>query len=365
MAERTSTSYMPGLDSLRALAAFAVVTLHTHPALDMEPLLPEAAGSLASMGLNILALFAVPFFFCAAGYFMAQAASGPKGLGPAVSGVVRRTLGFLVFWSVIYCLVPALDDLAQYGPTVGVALALEQSAHYIARSPLHFLLNGGSYQLWFLSTLIQAALLVWAFERMGRLRLLAALAIVLYLSGLFGQGYRGLSPFPIPCNTRTGPFFGLLPFVLGYMVQGRGFIGRKHLPLLLMGAGLALILAEIALLNSWNGHRVGHYYLGSAPLGIGVLLFGLSRPVFAAGTVLPRLGRMSLGIYGSHVIFTNWVEEMDLVFQDSLAWQFLYPLLVFALAWLLSEGLSRIPGLDRFCGRGGGPSRPSRGPVPA
>ena len=227
--------------------------------------------------------------------------------------------------------------------------SLGRSLASIARQPLHFLLNGASYQLWFLPSLCQAAVIVFVFVRMGLRRWLIPCTLALFVVGLLGQGYSKL-PFGLHLNTRTGPFFGSFLFALGFVMSSRTSWTRVR-PWQLILAGYGLMALEMVILYRWAGVGwVAHYYAGSVLVAAGFLLLATSRPGLFGNSLLPRLGRLTLGVYVTHVILLNLAEDEFLIdlFRDSAVLALVYPVLVYACSLLLVLGLLRVPLLRRW-----------------
>ena len=81
-----SDAYLPSVDALRVFAILAVIWLHTGPFVPVEfpdsPRLSEVVG----MALDGLALFAVPYFFMASGFFFGRSYRDGRRMARAWAG---------------------------------------------------------------------------------------------------------------------------------------------------------------------------------------------------------------------------------------------------------------------------------------
>lgn len=335
--------YIYSLDAMRALAALAVVSLHTEPFASVNVFENRAFDQALAAVCSVLALFAVPFFFTASGYCLGAGIHAGREHTRAFTRFVLRALLLFSAWSLAYSLVyfspgraaPELERFSFAGLTA--------IANMFGSQPGRYALHGGCYHLWFLSSLAQVAILTWLFTCRNANNALLWLAMGLYVLGLFGQSYAKLLPLELPCNTRVGPFFGFLPFVLGYRLAFTAAPDlRRSRQMIIVGS--LLLALEAAVLWCSKGAAVGHYYFGSIPLAYGLLCFCLNRPSWGASTFLPRLGRASLGVYAVHVLFVGAMEEQDWLLKDTWFWQLVAPFMILFCAWLLVEVLVRLPG---------------------
>jgi len=347
LSRASGPAYIPSLDTLRVLAMLAIICLHTdpfHPAQMNSPHL--WSGGLALL-VNGFSRFGVPFFFIASGYLFGQRAKG-SGTPSARWGRMFARAGWgYAFWCSIYAVTPQLGQVASLGPAAAVQARLAEVAASLAASPVDFLLKGTERHLWFLPALIVSSGLVAGMARTGLSRLVIPVGAVLFLIGLSGQGYARLSPIAwTALDSRDGPFFGTILFGLGWATAGKPHLGLRS-ALALIFCGLAMQWGEIlALRNAYNA-PVANYYLGTIPLAYGMLHAALARPRLGGATFLPGLGRLTLGVYGVHILAIRVLFKAGGLFDRGALWQVVFPLLVYGLSALVALAGSRVPGLKR------------------
>ncbi len=334
------TKHFHAIDAIRLFACLAVVSIHTGPFDVGVTLDSSAVTEMLYRSIETLTLFAVPFFFTASGFFFAWSVQR-RGLGPGLRLFVQRNAGLFLLWTLLYWIMPTLDAVSEKGLTLACAEELRWVLQSAAKDPGRMLLVGGEIQLWFLSSLCQAAVLCSILLRIGKGAWILPLAGLLYGIGLLNQGYGALYlPLTPDWNTRIGPWFATLPFALGMAANTAS-------PRLLRGGawlaagGMACIVAEKLLIHSIAGKSWhGHYYVGSAALGLGLVLWAVSRPAGGRPSWLSRLGKYSAGVYLSHMFLVNFLERTDWDCLGELWWQPVFPVLVWALClaagWLVS-----------------------------
>ena len=334
----------PSIDALRVFAALAVTCLHVEPLapghLDDDTPVTEAAYWI----IQALCLFAVPYFFIVSGYFFGQDAERRSPF-LAFKRISSRLLPMFLFWNLLYALLPTPYAIHRYGFFGGIRHDIVLLMNDLQTSPLHMLLNGSSMQLWFLPASIIAAALAAVLLHLKRPWWMLFLALVLFTFGLMGQAYRELlgltmsSPFGI--NTRIGPFYGTPIFFLGIWCSHRGG-PSKQTALLCASGGMMLLLVEAFLLDRL-GALLCHYYIGSAPLALGLLWLGLGSPNMFGRELLPGLGRLTPGVYLMHTFMLTMFEQLCPVFIENILLQLLLPFLLFALSATLTLLLRQLP----------------------
>lgn len=206
-----------GLDAFKVIAALLVVAIHTSP---LTTYSPDGDFLLT----RSLARVAVPFFFMVTGQFV---------LGEVLQG--RRP--FSALWrQVKKILLLYLVAVVLYLP-VGL-----YAGHYQGLSPLSalrlLLFDGTFYHLWYFPACATGLLLVYLLGRVLRGRGLLAVTGLLYLIGLFGDSYHGLTAalpplaaayeagFQVFSYTRNGLFMAPLFLLLGARLGSRPLAGR-------------------------------------------------------------------------------------------------------------------------------------------
>lgn len=243
------TKEYTGIDLFRLAAAFLMVAIHTSPLADVS----ETGDFILT---RVLARVGVPFFFMTSGFFL-------------ISRDVchtKRLRDFEKKTAVIYGAAILL-----YLP-VNVYQGYFQTEHFLPKLLKDLAFDGTLYHLWYLPAAMLGALLAWGLMgKLGERRALAA-AAVLYLVGLFGDSYYGLTEqfsgmdcfytqlFLVSDYTRNGIFFAPLFFLLGGILAQKE---RKKLPVCVAGfcVSFCLMLAEALLLRHFSLQRHDSMYL--------------------------------------------------------------------------------------------------------
>lgn len=290
----------PAFDLFRFASAFLIVAIHTSP---LESIDPTADFILT----RIVARVAVPFFFMVSGYFLfSREAAGEKQY---LTSFIKKVC-------------------ALYGVAMLLCLPLNIYNGYFNLPAVQILkdilLNGTLYHLWYLPAVAAGALIAALLIR--KLGYYGALAVsaALYLIGLGGDSYYGLSSqapflktfydavFSVVDYTRNGLFFAPLFIVLGAYAFRKedGRSGTK----LLAGfiCSLALMLAEGLLLHKFQLQRHDSMYLSLVPCMY--FLFGLLKK--ADGAENRKLRTASTVVYIVHplsiVLLRGYAGYFDL-----------------------------------------------------
>jgi surface polysaccharide O-acyltransferase-like enzyme len=332
---------LQAVDVFRVLAIVAVIALHTarHEG-------PGAVGTAfdAATFLNQVERFAVPLFFILSGYFWAAKCHDHAEYLRCSMALGKRVLLLFAAWCAIYFLVAELDTVQRLGvPGALQAWAAQLRARH--GGYLTLLLQGAKVHLWFLPALAIAALISGVLLSRQLERTLFALAVVLYAIGLAGKAYAATPlGFHTAFNLRNGPFFSLLMFTTGHVLQRRGpQPSWAAAGALLAAGGLLLQLGESAWLHRHFGSSMAQdYVIGTYPLGLGVSMLALSDLKPARIPALAALGPLVLGIYASHYLFVDWLHAVHGI-DAGPAGGLRYVMLVFLLSLALTWALSRIP----------------------
>jgi surface polysaccharide O-acyltransferase-like enzyme len=324
---------------VKGIAIFAVIILHS-----VQPQNgPEMGWALQI--LNQVCRFAVPCFFLMAGFFFMHAwrrNSDHLALARSYGG---RLMKPFIFWALFYAVIPPFIG----GSPHGIGPAILGHLANIARYPHSFLLTGFVYHLWFLSSMLQAAGIVWVSLRLGDLRIALALGFVLYCVALLGGSYSQTAfGFHTHFDMKNGPFVSTLFFALGAWIEER----RPNIPLLagalLLWIGLIAHLVEgVFLLDKFARPIINNQYLLGTPLyAVGVMFVALARPNFAWG-VATAIGVYSLGVYAFHPYVIEVLLRLPFghVFSSE---PLLLSLLVLAIAFATMSLLGRIRWLRPF-----------------
>lgn len=352
MSKKTNTG---GLDRFRLAAALLVAAIHTSP---LTCVSPEAD----FLFTRVLARVAVPFFLMVTGQFVL-----PRVLEPGARSR-RRLLRYLVRTGLLY-----LGCILLYLP-LGI-----YAGHYQALDPgkaLRLLLwDGTFYHLWYFPACMLGMTLLWLLSRRLGQRALAIACGILYLLGLSGDSYYGLTGYLPPLrslcdlgfqvwsHTRNGlflaPVFLLMGAQMGNLVDPQLPPERPSSPVektrpapsvprplpgkVTLGAGLALGLlgmtGEAFLLRHLDSLRHDSMYLLLIP--VMYCLYGLL--LRAHCPACPRLRRVSTWVYILHpavivaVRICARLPHLLPLMEQSLLHYLAVCLLSLAGAWLLTS----------------------------
>ena len=345
-----------GLDRFRLVGALLVVAIHTSP---LTYLSAEADFFLT----RILARVAVPFFLMVTGQFVL-----PRILESGVRSK-RRLLRYLVRTGMLY-----LACILLYLP-LGI-----YAGHYkelTAVKVLQMLVwDGTFYHLWYFPACMLGMALLYLLSRRLKLRSITLVCGALYLLGLSGDSYYGLTQYLPPlrglCDlgfqvwsyTRNGLFLAPLFLLMGMQMDGlqreslysgentlpeersqnrpSALLSWTHASFPALGAGLALSLlgmtGEAFLLRYLESLRHDSMYLLLVPVMYCLygLLLRLSCPP------CPRLRRISTLVYILHpaiivaVRICARLPHLLPLMEQSLLHYLAVCLLSLAAAWLLS-----------------------------
>lgn len=198
------------LDLAKFVFSFFVVAIHTSP-------LYQTSYWGNFIIIQYLGRYAVPFFFIASGYFMAQ----NKNLQFEIKNIfsqLKRILILYAVWSLIYFPFQLNNTHHDLFKTID----FDSIKEYFIRS----IYLSSYYHLWYFVALIQAVLIYKILSHYFKLETLIIVFIPIYLFGLLGDGYFNLNNY-LHANdiiffiklhlggTRNGLFMGTIFVLIG------------------------------------------------------------------------------------------------------------------------------------------------------
>lgn len=247
-----------GIDIFRIAAAIMIIAIHTSPLVSFSH---EADFVLT----RILARVAVPFFFMCTGYFL---------IPGCIESQVNRKRIFVKFLTKTGFL---------YVAAILIYLPVNIYSGYFKEKPItpniakDLVFDGTFYHLWYIPASIIGFMIVYTLTTRLSLKKVFTLSFILYLIGLFGDSYYGISEKFDAANsfygtlfsyfdyTRNGLFFAPVFIVLGAIIakSKREYSLRKNL------AGFALafsaLIAEALILHHYSLQRHDSMYIMLLP----------------------------------------------------------------------------------------------------
>lgn len=325
------------IDFIRTLAIFSVILIHTSPFKTYNTELTNYLAVLINQG----ARFAVPFFFIVSGYFLGKKICAIVDPNVFFYAFAKRILLIFVAWSLIYLLVPNnIEAFSSYGVKAFIQVPYWRWLTII-NEPLRTIFQGTKIHLWFLISLLCALLVSLVALKLSQ-KMLIAIALLLYLFGLMAGAY-AKTPLgmPIDFNTRNGPFFSTIFFVVGLLLaKYPSFFSLKSAVLLVIG-GFLLHMLEVYFL--WRLYEINpmsqDYVFGTLPFGVGMAAIALSRSKLGEKTFIARYGVYTLGIYVVHYIYVDLLSSLGPRFNH-IAWDFAFPVIVYGLSLITTIFIS-------------------------
>lgn len=293
-----------GLDILRIICALMVVFIHTNH---------------QSVYLLSLCRIAVPIFFMISGYLHDSHKSLKKQIVRILKILLITTASYFAIYFLLYgrnleYAVKLLDKFRNYG-FINIVL---------------FNVNPILHRLWYLSAYLLVLLFMSIIGNRLKQEHKAALIIVLPVIGLMLGTYSSLifGQRLAVYYCRNWLFVGIPYFLLGQQLKDRlDCKGRISLVV----AGSLFLLLEVYLYQYLGIEQIAEYYLFTPILAIVVFNYFASLETNQKALLfLSRLGREdSLNIYLNHKLIE--------IFSGFISYVSIYPVIVFALALLLSR----------------------------
>ncbi len=247
-----------GIDKFRLVAAIMIIAIHTSPLMSVSH---EADFILT----RILARVAVPFFFTCTGYFLLPECINSRKNGRRIVKKFLTKTGIL------------------YGVAILIYLPVNiYSGYFKGKSIIPTLVedlvfDGTFYHLWYIPAGIIGFVLVYSLLTRLDLKAVTAIGFILYLIGLFGDSYYGISQklivlksfygvlFSFFDYTRNGLFFAPIFLVIGAMLA----ISKKEYSIRQNTVGFALsmvtLIAEGLILHRFLLQRHDSMYFMLVP----------------------------------------------------------------------------------------------------
>lgn len=262
-----------GLDWFRIISAVLVITIHIGPSLGLGALSDFLSIGMVADGntsawlwissadfllTRIIARVAVPFFLMVSGFFLLPGIQEKD----SSMGRLYRQIGYLakLYLIAVILYLPVMIYSGYFKEEFSIGTLMKD-----------ILINGTFYHLWYLPAAITGLFLVGLLLHYGKDWMVLIISLVLYLLGLLGDSYYGITAmvpwlkalydgiFSISEYTRNGlffvPVFLTLGYYLGKQADRRSGMPKKQAALGLTVSGILMCGEGIGLycLN-WQRH---------------------------------------------------------------------------------------------------------------
>jgi serine/alanine racemase len=250
----TKNQSYSGIDYFRFIAALLIVAIHTSPLSSFS----ETGNFIFT---RIVSRVAVPFFFMTSGFFLI---SRYTCNAEKLEAFIKKTT--LIYGVAILLYIP-----------INVYNGYFKMDNLLPNIIKDIVFDGTLYHLWYLPASIIGAAIAWYLVKKLNYPKALMVASVLYLIGLFGDSYYGITEkisclnslytyiFQVTDYTRNGIFFAPIFFILGGFIAdnrpqitfGKSFLG--------FAISLALMLGEAMILHHFDLQRHDSMYVFLLP----------------------------------------------------------------------------------------------------
>lgn len=250
----TKNESYSGIDYFRFIAALLIVAINTSPLSSFS----ETGNFIFT---RIVSRVAVPFFFMTSGFFLI---SRYTCNAEKLEAFIKKTT--LIYGVAILLYIP-----------INVYNGYFKMDNLLPNIIKDIVFDGTLYHLWYLPASIIGAAIAWYLVKKLNYPKALMVASVLYLIGLFGDSYYGITEkisclnslytyiFQVTDYTRNGIFFAPIFFILGGFIAdnrpqitfGKSFLG--------FAISLALMLGEAMILHHFDLQRHDSMYVFLLP----------------------------------------------------------------------------------------------------
>lgn len=306
------------IDVLKFIAAIMVVTIHVAPFSADSPL------SIWNDILNLyIARLAVPFFFCASGFFLYKKINLKEFKFSFVKKYIIKMLTLYLIWTAIYFPFSLLHIVtSNSGFLHGVALYIRNSIFW------------GSYtHLWYLNATIFAVILISLLLKFCSPKVIFGISVIFFILGLLSESWFGLivsfkNEFPIiwlilkfvekiVVTSQDGLFQGFVFISLGLLFANNKIKIDKNVSLIGFLCSFILLGIEVYFVHAQGIARGCSMYFFVLPTII--FLFSLSLNVqLDKHKECCLLRKLSIIIYFLHCFVLECVDLVSALFSINL-----------------------------------------------
>ncbi len=279
-------------DLFRLIAAILVISIHTSP---LETINPYADIFLT----RIIARTAVPFFFMVTGFYT-NFEQPKKALLKLTKMYLAVTLLYLPF---------SIYSGYFSGFSLGKALKM-------------LIFDGYYYHLWYFPACITGILLVHFLEKLSAKKAFV-IAIILYIIGIFGDSYYGITIVPLKIfynilfgifsYTRNGLFFAPIFLLMGSKLKKANMKFDSKKVAVAVEIFFVIMTAEAFLLKGFNIPRHDSMYVFLVPTMLFLFAFLSSIKI----PQKPILRKISMWIYIIHPLIIIVLRGISKIFSEN------------------------------------------------
>jgi len=235
-----------GIDRFRLIAAFLIVGIHTG-------------------FIRVFARIAVPYFLLITGYFVLPEFTLSTGKNKEVLiNTIRKIASLYALATLLYL-------------PISIYAGHYSEGDILAGIVRNIIFDGTFYHLWYLPALIIGALMRYALSRWFSLNVIFGFTIILYIFGLLGDSYYGLTleipflkavygvGFSIFSYTRNGLFYAPVFLAMGAVTAKTERLISKKASIIGFTISMLLMLAEGFTLQHFEYPRHDSMYIMLLP----------------------------------------------------------------------------------------------------
>ncbi len=241
------------MDMFRIIAAILIVAVHTFPLVSIN----ETADFVFT---HVICRIGVPFFLMITGFFILPKAIEDK----------NKLIKYLIKIAKIYviCMILYLPVNIYAGQLKGIGVIDVLKDIFI---------NGTFYHLWYFPALILGMIITYFLAKHFNKKIVGICAIVLYIVGVFGDSYFGISSkilvisniysgiFAVSEYTRNGLFYAPMFLFLGYIFNNLELKISKKNNIIFVVISLILMILEGLILRKFSLQKHDSMYFMLIP----------------------------------------------------------------------------------------------------
>jgi len=284
---------------------------------------------------------ALPFFFLFSGYFFTRSILKGKPVGALFANFCKRLIPVFFCYQILYALIPKsgasfLKDVTLYGWLKSYYwYFLDLNQH-----PVYLILLGVKYHLWFLPALFIGLGVVALFYRYRKEIFMIPMVFVIYFGMFMIKIYADYCHLPSDTlNIVLGIISAITYCSCGSMIARYSWPQKIALSLISFGVFLMALQSYFMYINHFDITWVD--LVGRLPTSAGVFMLALLYPEWGKGTFFPKLGVVTLWIYGLHPFVLDQLYPLK-QYINPVIWNITFPLVVYLICIAVVLGINFI-----------------------